>query len=53
VVGAVQCRYSKVGRIGKQMVSWQGGVRYWFETPEGGPDWGVRFVLTLLYPHKQ
>jgi hypothetical protein len=45
--------YSKVGRIGKQMVSWQGGVRYWFETPEGGPDWGVRFVLTLLYPHKQ
>lgn len=45
--------YSKVTRIGRQMVSWQGGVRYWFETPEGGPDWGLRFTLTLLYPRMQ
>lgn len=45
--------YSKVSRIGRQMVSWQGGLRYWFETPQGGPDWGVRFTLTLLYPRSK
>lgn len=45
--------YSKVTRLGSQMVSWQGGVRYWFETPAGGPDWGLRFTLTLLFPRMQ
>jgi hypothetical protein len=45
--------YSKVSKVGHQMVSWYGGVRYWVETPEGGPDWGLRFTLTLLYPHKK
>ncbi|UHQ19340.1 transporter [Lysobacter sp. KIS68-7] len=44
--------YSKVTKIGSQMVSFQGGVRYYFETPEGGPDWGVRFTATLLFPGK-
>ena len=38
------------GKIGKQMVSYAGGVRGYAESPDGGPDWGVRFVLTLLYP---
>lgn len=42
--------YSKVSRIGNQLVSYAGGVRGYAETPQGGPDWGVRFVLTLLYP---
>jgi hypothetical protein len=42
--------YSKVTRWGRQMLSWQGGVRYFFETPGDGPDWGLRFTLTLLYP---
>ena len=44
--------YSKVSRIGKQLVSYQGGVRYYVETPDGGPEWGLRFVFTLLYPKK-
>lgn len=48
----VNAAYSKVMRIGGQMVSLQGGVRYWFEAPSGGPDWGLRFTLTLLYPRK-
>lgn len=43
-------QYNKVSKIGKQMVSYQAGVRGWLETPAGGPDWGVRFSLTLLYP---
>lgn len=42
--------YSKVSRIGGQLVSYSGGVRGYVETPQGGPDWGVRFALTLLYP---
>lgn len=44
--------YSKVSRIGKQLVSYQGGVRWYVAGPENGPDWGVRFTFTLLYPRK-
>ena len=42
--------YSKVTRWGNQTVSYGGGVRYYFETPGDGPDWGLRLVLTLLFP---
>ena|SRR4249919_3739780 len=44
--------YSKVVKAGSQLLSLQGGLRYYFETPGDGPDWGVRFTLTLLYPGK-
>lgn len=44
--------YSKVSRIGKQLVSYQGGVRYYLEAPDAGAEWGVRFTFTLLYPKK-
>lgn len=44
--------YSKVSKLGAQLVSWQGGVRYYLEAPEGGPEWGVRFSFTLLFPKK-
>jgi hypothetical protein len=26
------------------------GYREYVETPEGGPDWGLRFILTFLFP---
>jgi hypothetical protein len=42
--------YSKVTKWGSQMLSWQGGVRYFIETPGDGPEWGLRFTLTLLFP---
>jgi hypothetical protein len=45
--------YSKVTKIGGHMVSFAGGARYHFDTPPGGPDWGLRFVVTLLYPKKK
>jgi hypothetical protein len=32
------------------MVSFAGGARCYLDTPSGGPDWGLRFVVTLLYP---
>jgi hypothetical protein len=44
--------YSKVNKIGTQLVSYQGGVRYYFEGPDGGPDWGLRFTFTLLFPKR-
>ncbi|MDY0005990.1 MAG: transporter [Spongiibacteraceae bacterium] len=44
--------YSKVTRMGSQLVSLQGGIRYYLESPTNGPDWGLRFTLTLLYPKK-
>jgi len=46
----VNLGYSKVTKLGNQLVSWQGGVRAYLEAPEGGPDWGLRFTFTLLYP---
>ena len=46
----VNLSYSKVGKIGNQRVSYAGGVRYFADAPDNGPEWGVRFVLTLLYP---
>jgi len=42
--------YSKVTRVGDQLVSWAAGARYYFEAPDSGPEWGLRFVFTLLYP---
>jgi hypothetical protein len=42
--------YSKVTKIGNQMVSFGAGARYYVDSPPGGADWGLRFVVTLLYP---
>lgn len=44
--------YSKVSKIDQQLVSYSGGVRYYVDAPAGGPEWGVRFALTLLFPKK-
>lgn len=42
--------YSKVTKFGSQLASWGGGARAYVETPDGGPDWGLRFTFTLLFP---
>lgn len=42
---------AKVTKIGGQLVSVGGGVRYWAESTDGGPEgFGVRIVFTLLFP---
>ncbi len=42
---------TKVTTIGGQLVSIGGGVRYYVDSPEAGPEgWGVRIVFTLLFP---
>jgi hypothetical protein len=37
-------------KIGKQPVAFQLGYRYYADGPTGGPDWGLRFAITLLFP---
>jgi len=42
---------SKLKRFDEQMVSFQGGIRYWIESTDPGPeDLGLRFAVTFLFP---
>jgi hypothetical protein len=41
---------SQMFRIGSQPMQASLGGRYYVETPDGGPEWGVRAVLTFLFP---
>jgi len=42
---------SKLIKIGDQPMQIFGGVRYYLETPDDGPEWGLRFGLTFLFPN--
>jgi len=38
-------------KVGRQIIQFGVGARYWAETPESGPEgWGVRATLTFLFP---
>jgi hypothetical protein len=39
-------------KIGKLPVALQLGYRYYAEKPSGGPEWGLRFAITFLFPKK-
>jgi hypothetical protein len=41
---------SQLVKIDKQPVQFQIGGRYYADKPEGGPDWGLRFTVTFLFP---
>jgi hypothetical protein len=41
---------SQLLKLGDQPVQLFGGVRYYLETPDGGPEWGLRFGITFLFP---
>lgn len=42
---------SKLMRFGKQPVSIGGGIRYWADSSNAGPDgFGIRLVVTFLFP---
>lgn len=41
---------SQLFKIGDQPVQAFVGARYYVETPAGGPEWGLRFGLTFLFP---
>jgi len=41
---------SQLLKIGKLPIQFALGGKYYAEKPEGGPHWGLRFVVTLLFP---
>ncbi len=42
---------SKVIKIGDQLLSVGGGVRYWANGPDSSPEgWGARLIVTFLFP---
>lgn len=41
---------SQLLELGPQPLQLSLGWRYYAEKPDGGPDWGLRFVVTLLFP---
>ena len=43
-------QYAQITKFGSQLVSLQAGARAYLDTPPGGPDWGLRFTVTFLFP---
>lgn len=41
---------NQILKIANLPISLQIGYRYYAEKPTGGPDWGLRFAITLLFP---
>lgn len=41
---------SQLIKLGKMPVSLGLGLKYYAEAPDGGADWGVRFIVTPLFP---
>jgi hypothetical protein len=46
----VNASVSQLLKIGSMPVQFQLGVKYYAERPIGGPDWGLRFAVTFLFP---
>jgi hypothetical protein len=40
-------------KIGGQPIAFQAGYRYYVNKPDGGPEWGLRFTITFLFPKGQ
>ena len=41
---------SQLLKIGGKPIQFQIGGRYYAEKPDSGPDWGLRFAVTFLFP---
>lgn len=47
----INATVAKLTSIGRQKVQLMAGLRYWTDSPTGGPDdLGIRFQVTFLYP---
>ncbi|WP_455380148.1 transporter [Acidihalobacter prosperus] len=46
----VNVQATKVLKLGDQLVSVGGGARYYVAGPDTAPDWGLRLIITLLFP---
>jgi len=40
----------QVVKLGGQPVQFSLGARWYAESPDGGPEWGLRFIVTFLFP---
>ena len=47
---AGECRVSQLVKVGKLPVQFSLGGRYYAEKPAQGPEWGLRFGVTFLFP---
>jgi len=41
---------SQLVKLGGKPVQFALGFKYYAEKPDGGPDWGLRFTVTFLFP---
>jgi hypothetical protein len=46
----INLQVSQLVRLGKLPVQFAIGGRWYAESPDGGPEWGARFVMTILLP---
>jgi hypothetical protein len=46
----VNLTLGRIAKIGKQPVQLAATGKYYAVSPSGGPEWGARFTLTLLFP---
>ena len=46
----VNAQVTKVLKLGGQLVSVGGGARYYVAGPDTAPDWGLRVIVTFLFP---
>lgn len=47
----INATVTKVTKWGNQVISYGGGVRYWAESTDNGPEgWGVRLLFTFVFP---
>ena len=42
--------YARVTKLGSQLVSFGVGSKVYVDGPSGSPEWGLRLVVTLLFP---
>ncbi len=46
----VNVSVSQLLKLGKQPIQLSLGAKYYADGPSGGPDWGLRFTVTFLFP---
>ena len=46
----IHLQVSQLLKLGKLPIQLTLGGRYYAERPTGGPEWGLRFVVTFLFP---
>jgi hypothetical protein len=49
-VAPINLLVSQLVMAGRQPYSVGAGVRFYLEGPSGGPEWGIRFSFTMLFP---